>query len=125
MPEALQQALEKMRPLKCTNAYADMFGFVAHRKNVEIRNFTPDLIASLHGETRRNRTLPRPTENLASRQKVVFLRVHGMRLHFHDKLAGQRKDPLQASGRFKRRKREEVLHKTEAPGQEKVCKFSE
>lgn len=49
------------------------------------------------GETSRNPEIPGSTENLASGQKPIFVRVDRMRLQFHDKLASQREDVLQAA----------------------------
>jgi hypothetical protein len=53
-----------------------------------------------HRETGRNREISDPTEDLASRQELVFFGVDRMRLHFHYKLACQPEDPLQAIRRL-------------------------
>ncbi len=46
--------------------------------------------------------------NLATGQELIFLGVYGVRFHFNNRPASDRKDLINAFHRFERRKREEV-----------------
>src|SRR5579863_3425463 len=73
-----------------------------------------------HRVIRRNRTIAGPSEDLALCEEPVFLRIDGMCLHFHYRLARQGEDLLQPRGGFQRRQREEEIGQAVAPGQSAV-----
>jgi hypothetical protein len=75
-----------------------------------------------HGETRRNRDVSGPAEDLAFCKEPIFFWFHGMCFHLNNILACEGEDSLQSIGRLKRRECEQEVRKVVPATQETVYK---